>query len=131
MRGSDKANPRLDDQRKHETEGLTDGAPVMERDDANLQEAPTPGEPSSGARRPETAEPAGGARSFDESAELADLARWFAPSAFPSTVERLRAEAWAVNAPDDIVAALDAADPEARIGSATELFELLAGRGGG
>lgn len=129
MRGSDHADRRLDEQREAETSGLTDGAPVMERDDSRLQEAPTPDERPSGAHRPGTDESSGDGPSIDEATRRADFARWFRPGAFPATICELQGEAWAARAPEHVVDMLAAADGATRVETVSALYDLVAGDG--
>lgn len=118
------ANRIEDDQRKHETEGLVDGAPVMERDDRHLQEAvSTEGELVMGAHRPLTAMPAGDEVSVDETNKLADFARWFRPSDFPTTAGSLAGSARAEFAPAWVVDAVDDLDEHLTFETVRELWE--------
>lgn len=118
------ANRIEDDQRKHEIEGLVDGAPVMERDDRHLQEAvSTEGGLVMGAHRPLTAQRAGDGESVDETNKLADFARWFRPSDFPTTAGALTESARAEFAPAWVVDAVDHLHDDLTVDTVRELWE--------
>ena len=118
------ANRIEDDQRKHETEGLVDGAPVMERDDRHLQEAVSvEGGLVMGAHRPLTSEPVGDAPSVDATNKLADFARWFTPSHFPTNAGALADSARSEFAPAWVVTAVEELDPDRTFDTVGELWE--------
>jgi hypothetical protein len=107
-RGSDKSGPRLDDERKHETEGL-----VRSGHDTHVEEWKDPepaGEDQPDARR----QPAGPSQpgtpagmSEGDVERRAELAAHLAPAVYPADRDQLRAVAEAQFAPDWVVGLLD------------------------
>lgn len=124
MDRSNHANRLEDEQRKHEIEGLIDGAPVMERDERHLQEAvAVEGEMVTGAHRPLTASPVGDHESVDATNKLADFARWFRPSDFPTGAGSLAESARSAFAPAWVVDAVDQLDPARNFDSVKDLWD--------
>lgn len=124
QRGSSKVGRLEDEQRRHETSGFVQGAPVEERDDVRRQESPGDGEPDmEPGRRPRTADPSGGERSPDEAADLADFARWMRPSWFPLAGDELTARVRGLGAPRWIVERLSTLDDAGVVSSPTDAWE--------
>jgi hypothetical protein len=115
---SDKVNPRLDEEQRHELSGLLQGAPIESRDDEHVQEAIGRIEPG---RRPETAEASGDDISIDESAERADFSRWFERSWFPATGAELSVAAQERSAPEWVLWVLGA-NAKSRFESISDLW---------
>ncbi len=125
MERGNAANPREDDQRKHETGGLVDGAPVNERRADHLQESvglDSDPEPNPG-RRPLTGEPAGDQPTPDQVARRRELSAALEPSWFPTGVAELRDRM--ETAPPVLWAALSRLDDGHQLGSMGELLDVV------
>ncbi|MFG1945827.1 DUF2795 domain-containing protein [Nonomuraea sp. NPDC048826] len=135
QRGSDKHGPRVDEQQKHETQGIVQG-----QSDGRAQEyrqpEPTgdaPGEGGlGGTARPEGHEPGSPeGLSPDEVDSRSDLARWISGvHAFPADKKELVERAQEQFAPDSVLSALRSL-PERRYDNMNDVAKELgiAGRG--
>ncbi|WP_240973511.1 DUF2795 domain-containing protein [Nonomuraea composti] len=103
-RGSDKHGPRLDDEQKHETEGLVRGGGTTHAEEWKEPEAmPAPGEESLHSYPPghEPGVPEGMTqRDVDV---RSDLAKWLSDTHWPSSKRELLARAQREGAPDPII----------------------------
>ena len=105
MEQTGRSNPRIDEERKHETASLTHGAGVDARSredfrDQDPAEAPNP----SDRRDVDTA--SGGGISQPEADARAEIARAIASARFPARSDALVKAAEAAHTPDTIVTAL-------------------------
>jgi Protein of unknown function (DUF2795) len=128
-RGSDKTNPRVDQELKRATEPLERGAPVPSRSQPSReQEAAGEGEPEPDSRlsgdRGMTPE---GALSPDELEARTDLARHLEPSIFPADREALLTSARDAGAPPDILSRLEQLPADREYGTVQEVWEALGG----
>src|SRR5437763_6304323 len=101
-RGSDRHNPRLDEELKHDTASLVHGAPVESRaEESREQEGPADGEPTPDALLTGDAAPSASADTLghDEIEARAELARHLQPSVFPADRPALLASAERQGAP--------------------------------
>lgn len=129
-RGSDKHNPRLDEQLDHDTRSLRQGSPVEARArEDREQEGPAEGEPGPDARI------AGGDRGWrgsaldmDEVEARSDLARHLQPSVFPGDRDALVASARERHAPAWVVEQLRRL-PDGEFVNLEAVWEALGGRG--
>lgn len=128
-RASDKHSPRIDDQLKHDTRSLLQGAPVESRaEEGREQEGPGEGDPTPDARL------TGGRLQDDPNWPTDDqlearteLARHLEPSVFPADREALEASARRQHAPGWILDSLTAL-PDGRSFETTEaVWEALGG----
>jgi hypothetical protein len=104
MERSDRHNPRLDEELKHEIAPLTHGAGIESHSREDLrQETPLPeeGAPDPSAR-PDVPAPEG-TLSPAEANQRAELARVLATVRFPAPRERLFQAALDEHAPDDVI----------------------------
>lgn len=107
-RGSDKSGPRLDDERKHETEGL-----VRSGHDTHAEEwkdPEPPGEDQPSARLEPNGDSQAGTPAGMSDADVerrSELAAHLAPATYPADRDQLRAVASEQFAPDWVVALLD------------------------
>ena len=135
QRGSDKHGPRVDEEQKHETQGIVQGY-----DDGRAEEyrqpEPTgdaPGERGLGAaHRPQGQEPGSPEGLTPEEVDTrSDLARWISGShAFPADKQELVERAQEQFAPDPVLSALRSL-PERRYDNTNDVAAELgiAGRG--
>ncbi|NRQ35028.1 DUF2795 domain-containing protein [Nonomuraea sp. NN258] len=102
-RGSDKHGPRLDDQQKHETEGMVRGGGTTHAEEWKEPEAmPVPGEETASSYPPghEPGTPEGiTQRGVDIRSELA---KWLSDAHWPATKDELLQHAENMDAPDEI-----------------------------
>jgi hypothetical protein len=116
-RRSDKHGTRIDDEMKHETRGIEQGAPVEPRaEESRQQEAPAEGEPGPDARPVET-----------EVEARSELARHIEPSAFPTGREGLLASATDQGAPQDVLDTLNRLPEGQTFQNVEEVWEALGG----
>lgn len=128
-RGSDKANPRMDQELKRETEPLERGAPVPSRVEASREQEgagedqPQPDSRLSGDRgmTPE------GALSPDELEARTDLARHLEPSIFPADRDALLASARDAGAPSTILSRLEQLPAGRGYRTVQEVWEAMGG----
>ncbi|MGW4793666.1 DUF2795 domain-containing protein [Nonomuraea sp. MG754425] len=103
-RGSDKHGPRLDDQQKHETEGMIRGCGTTHAEEWKEPEAmPAPGEESLRPYPPghEPGVPEGMTR---RGVDLrSDLAKWLSDTHWPASKSELRSRAHRSGAPDPVI----------------------------
>lgn len=127
-RGSDKHSPMLDDELKHQTEALVDGAPAEARaQEGREQEGPAEGEPTPDARiRGERGGPVNG-MSSDEVNDRAELARYLEPSVFPARPAALVETARSNFAPDGALRRLERL-PDETYGNVAEVWTAMGGR---
>jgi hypothetical protein len=127
-RGSDKHGHRLDEEMKHEVEGL-----VRSGHSTHAQEWADP-EPS-GEDEPEVDRAPNGALSGgvpegmspEEVEARSDLARYLPPAAFPADAEALRTYAAAAEAPAPVIQQLGRAPEGKQFASVGELWTALGG----
>jgi hypothetical protein len=109
-RGSDKHGPRLDEEQKHETQGIVQGG-----DDSRVEEwkepepmaAPGEDQLASGPRAPEHEPGSPEGMSPEEVDSRSNLARWVSGvHAFPADRETLLARAESQFAPDPVLSAI-------------------------
>jgi hypothetical protein len=120
---NDKANPREDEQRKHEEASLVRGAPV---DGRTERRSPQDTEGVAPGRRPATAERQGAAPSIDEVAQRSDFARWFRPSELPTSAGALARTAASEGAPDWVLDTVRRLDPDRRFSTIAEVWDAAA-----
>ncbi|MFC5825775.1 DUF2795 domain-containing protein [Nonomuraea insulae] len=124
-RGSDKHNPRLDDQQKHETEGLIRGGGTTHAEEWKQPEAmPASGEESLRSYPPghEPGVPEGiTQRGVDV---RSDLAKWLSDAHWPASKEELIRHAERVDAPDQVSDLLESL-PERRYANVAEMAKAL------
>jgi hypothetical protein len=119
-RGSDKVNPRVDEELEQETQGLQRGAPVDSRaEEFRKQEEGGEGQPAPDAR-PEV-ETSAAARS--------ELARHLEPSAFPADREALLAAAEEQHAGDAVIGLLKQLPEDRTFQNVEEVWEAVGGEG--
>jgi Protein of unknown function (DUF2795) len=117
-RGSDKHGTRIDEEMKHETRGLEQGAPVEPRaEESRQQEAAAEGQPAPDTR-PQI-ETLGEARG--------ELARHVEPSVFPTDKDGLLASASRQSAPQDVMATLARLPDGKTFQTFEEVWETLGG----
>jgi hypothetical protein len=117
-RGSDKHGSRIDEEMKHETRGLEQGAPVEPRaEESRQQEAAADGEPGPDARPLES-----------DAEARAELARHLEPSAFPTDRDGLLASASDQGAPQDVIDTLRRLPEGREYRNVEEVWEALGGR---
>lgn len=127
-RGSDKHNPRLDDQREHEVGALVQGAPDEGRSESRSQEQGGHDRPRGvQGTRPQTSERAGYGLSEPEADLRADLARHLRGAAFPAGREDLVRVAEDEGAPDELLERLRGLDAGRRYRTTQEVWEELGG----
>ncbi|HEV3475676.1 MAG TPA: DUF2795 domain-containing protein [Actinomycetota bacterium] len=96
-RGSDKVNPRVDEELQRETDSLERGAPAPSRAEEHRQaEAPADGEPAPDVRP-----------DIEDAEGRTELARHLRPSSFPADRDTLLATARDENAPETVVRLLE------------------------
>ncbi|MEV0383116.1 DUF2795 domain-containing protein [Nonomuraea sp. NPDC050643] len=124
-RGSDKHNPRLDDQQKHETEGMIRGGGPTHVEEWKEPEAlPASGEeylrsypPGHAPGTPDGITPQG-------VAVRSDLAKWLSDAHWPASKDDLERHAERADAPD-AVADLVASLPDRRFRNVAEVAKAL------
>ena len=118
-RGSDKHGRRVDEQMKHETRGLEQGAPVEPRaEESRQQEAAGEGQPEPDAHPV-----------VETDAEArADLARHLEPSVFPADRQALLTSASGQEAPASVMEILRRLPEGRTFGTLEEVWEALGGR---
>ncbi len=115
-RGSDKHNPRVDDDLKQSTASMVRGSPVEARaEESREQEGPAEGEPTSDAR------PSG-----DDIEARSELARHLPGAAFPGDRDALIAAAKEQHAPDGVLAELRRL-PQGRFENLQAVWDALGG----
>ncbi|SEM95442.1 DUF2795 domain-containing protein [Nonomuraea pusilla] len=124
QRGSDKHGPRLDEQQKHETEGMVRGGGTTHAEEWKEPESmPAPGEES--ASYPPGHEPGTPEGISQHGVDVrSDLAKWLSDAHWPATKDDLARHAEQVRAPDpvmDMVASL----PDRRYVNIAEVAEAL------
>ncbi|SDK92735.1 DUF2795 domain-containing protein [Nonomuraea jiangxiensis] len=124
-RGSGKHGPRLDDQQKHETEGLVRGGGGTHAEEWKEPESPlAPGE------EPRSSYPPGHEPGVPEGitpqgAEIrSDLAKWLSDAGWPASKDELVRHADRAQAPD-AVAGLVGSLPDRRYANMAEVAEAL------
>ncbi|GAA3642408.1 hypothetical protein GCM10022224_000910 [Nonomuraea antimicrobica] len=125
QRGSDKHNPRLDDQQKHETEGLIRGGGTTHAEEWKQPEAmPAAGEDALGSYPPGHA-PGTAAGITPRGVNIrSDLAKWLSDARWPASKEELARHAERADAPDrvsDMVESL----PERRYVNVADVAKAL------
>ncbi|MFF3670268.1 DUF2795 domain-containing protein [Microtetraspora malaysiensis] len=115
QRGSDKHSPRADDERKHETEGLTQGGGTT-----HTENDPQPNDPQPGRRPPGT--PSGITPADVE--RRGHLAMWLSDAEYPANRENLLAHAEEKSAPDAVIEAVRQL-PELKFHNVGEVAEAL------
>ncbi|MFI6740728.1 DUF2795 domain-containing protein [Nonomuraea sp. NPDC050451] len=104
QRGSDKHGPRLDDQQKHETEGMVRGGGTTHAEEWKEPEAmPAPGEESSKSYPPghEPGTPSG---ITPQGVDIrSDLAKWLSDAHWPAGHDDLVRHADSAGAPDRVM----------------------------
>jgi hypothetical protein len=124
-RGSDKHGPRLDDQQKHETEGLVRGGGSTHAEEWKGTEAmPGPGEGSPQSyppgREPGTAE---GITQHGVDVR-SDLAKWLSDAHWPAKKGELLRHARQADAPDQVADMVESL-PDRRYANIAEVAEAL------
>ncbi|SEG87558.1 Protein of unknown function [Nonomuraea solani] len=124
-RGSDKHSPRLDDQQKHETEGLIRGGGTTHAEEWKETEAmPAPGEESLQSYPPghEPGTPAGiTARGVDI---RSDLAKWLSDAHWPASGRDLVRHARQADAPDQVTDLIESL-PDGEFKNVAEVAKAL------
>jgi Protein of unknown function (DUF2795) len=124
-RGSDKHGPRLDDQQKHETEGLVRGGGSTHAEEWKEPEAmPGPGEESLQSYPPghEPGTPSGiTQRGVDI---RSDLAKWLSDAHWPASKQELVRHARRMDAPDEVTGMVESL-PERRFKNVAEVAKAL------
>jgi len=106
QRGSDKHSPRVDEELKHETRSLEQGAPVESRvEEHREQEGPGEDQPAPGALLTGGRT---GSLDLDDAEARSEIARFIDPSTFPTDREGLLDDAEANNAPAAVLERLQA-----------------------
>ena len=129
-RGSDKHNPRLDENLERDTRSMVQGSPVESRAEENReQEGPADGEPTpdallTGGR---TEEPNGTVLTHDEVEARSALARSLPPSVFPADRDALLAAAAEQGAGDTVLSRLSAV-PDGTYANFEGVWKALGGR---
>jgi hypothetical protein len=127
-RGSDKHNPRVDEDLKHATESLTRGAPVESRaEESRQQEGPGEGEPMPDSRLAGDEGAHGADMTFDEIEARSELARHIPGAAFPGDREALVAAARDQHAPDGVLEQLRRL-PDGSFDNVQAVWDALGGR---
>jgi hypothetical protein len=123
VRESTKHSARLDDQLKHETRSLEQGAPIESRVREDLEkEGPADDERDVDAH---TAAP--GSLGSDPVEARRELSRHLRASVFPASRDALLAEAESQHAPSSVHAALSALPADERYDTVHEVWAALAG----
>jgi hypothetical protein len=105
-RGSDRHSPRVDEELKHETRSLEQGAPVESRvEEHREQEGPGEDQPASSALLTGGRT---GSLDLDDAEARSEIARFIDPSTFPTDREGLLDDAEANNAPAAVLERLQA-----------------------
>ncbi|MEV0973444.1 DUF2795 domain-containing protein [Microtetraspora glauca] len=126
QRGSDKHGPRVDDEQKHETEGLTRGGGTTHAEEWKEPEPTQRAEEDlSPGRRPPGHEP--GTPSGITPADVerrSNLAKWLSDAEYPANRENLLAHAETKSAPDAVIEAVRQL-PELKFHNVGEVAEAL------
>ncbi len=126
-RESTKHGRRLDDQLRHETASILQGAPVIANSREDLrQEDPDEGLDVQAGTRPEISERH--EVTEREAGRRADLARAVAGARFPATRAELQRAAATTDATESVLAELGALAPEVRFTNVQMVWEHLGGR---
>ena len=127
-RESDKHTPRVDDQLKHETEHLTDGAPTENRDQFRVQEGATEDEAAlDPGHHPLLDEGAGNGLPEHEVERRSQLARHIEGSVFPADRDALLASAERTKAPDEVVVDLRQLPADLTFDTLEAVWEAIGG----
>ncbi|TDC98750.1 DUF2795 domain-containing protein [Nonomuraea deserti] len=123
-RGSDKHGPRLDDEQKHETEGLVRGGGTTHAEEWKEPEAmPAPGEESQSY--PPGHEPGTPEGITQRGVDVrSDLAKWLSDAHWPASKHDLAQHTARVDAPDEVADMVDSL-PERRFANVAEVAEAL------
>jgi uncharacterized protein (DUF885 family) len=130
-RGSDKHSPRIDENLAHDTQSLTQGAPMESRaDEGRQQEGAADDEPTTdalltGELHPEQRAP--DALDHEEIEARSRLAVYLRPSVWPADREALMACAQELHAPADILERLSRL-PDGEFSHTEAMWEALGGR---
>ncbi|MCC5577873.1 DUF2795 domain-containing protein [Microtetraspora sp. AC03309] len=125
-RGSDEHGPRMDDEQKHETEGLTRGGGTAHAEESKEPE-PTrhAAEDVPPGRRPPGSEPGTHSRITPADVERrSHLAQWLSDAEYPANRENLLAHAETKSAPDAVIEAVRQL-PELKFHNVGEVAEAL------
>jgi hypothetical protein len=124
-RGSAKHGPRLDDQEKHETEGMVRGGGTTHAEEWKEPEPmPAAGE-ETGHRYAPGHEPGTPEGISAEGVDIrSDLAKWLSDAYFPASQEDLRRHAEQVDAPDEVMEMLRSL-PERQYHNIAEVGQAL------
>lgn len=96
-RGSDKVDPRVDEELERRVQPLERGSPAPSRaEEFREEEAPAEGQPGADARP-----------TLDDSERRTNVARHLQPSVFPATRDRLLASAREMSAPAAVIEVLE------------------------
>jgi Protein of unknown function (DUF2795) len=117
-RGSDKHGSRIDEEMKHETRGLEQGAPVEPRAEESRQQEPAAEGEMAPDARPDV-ETLAEAR--------AELARHLEPSVFPAAKESLLESASSQGAPNAVIGTLQRLPDGKTFRTFEEVWEALGG----
>ena len=127
-RGSDKHNPREDEELKHDTGSLVHGSPVEARaHEEREQEGPGDDEPTPDALLTGEPAPNADALSHDEVEARTELARRLDPSVFPADRAALVANAQRRQAPPQLIERLSGL-PDGTFDHVEAVWEALGGR---
>ncbi|WP_067179037.1 DUF2795 domain-containing protein [Microtetraspora niveoalba] len=126
QRGSDKHSPRVDDEQKHETEGLTRGGGTSHAEEWKEPEPTQRAEDDlAPPRRPPGHEPGTPAGITPADVERrSNLAKWLSDAEYPANRENLLAHAEGKSAPDAVVDAVRQL-PELMFHNVGEVAEAL------
>jgi hypothetical protein len=108
-RGSDKHNPRLDEEMAHEVAGVVQGGHETRAEEWHSAEPPGEDQPQvtlGGERALMGGTPAG--MTADDVASRSELAQWLGRAVFPAVAQVLLEHAMDAGAPDNIVAEIRA-----------------------
>ncbi|MFF4777385.1 DUF2795 domain-containing protein [Microtetraspora fusca] len=126
QRGSDKHSPRVDDEQKHETEGLTRGGGTTHAEEWKEPEPTQRAEEDlQPGRRPPGHEPGTPIGITPADVERrSNLAKWLSDAEYPANRENLLAHAEEKSAPDAVIEAVRQL-PELKFHNVGEVAEAL------
>ena len=126
-RGSDRISPREDDQRKHETAAIEEGAPVEPRVEEFREQEPAGDDQPTADARLRGGRATAASLDLDEAEARSELAKWLAPGVFPADREALLAEATARQAPPAALRLLERLDAGIRFPNVQAVWHALGG----
>ncbi|MGN9845385.1 DUF2795 domain-containing protein [Nonomuraea sp. H19] len=126
QRGSDKHGPRLDEQQKHEDEGLVRGGGTTHAEEWKEPEAmPSPGEESLQSSYPPGHEPGTPAGITQQGVDVrSELAKWLSDCQWPAAKDDLVRHAERVQVPDEVADMVESL-PDRRYTNVAEVAKAL------